>query len=40
MPLFTELQACEFDAIGTTRLHKEFPSRFKILKQRFTTKLN
>jgi hypothetical protein len=40
MPLFTELQACEFGAMGTTRPHKEFPDGFKVLKQRFATKLN
>jgi hypothetical protein len=38
--LFIELQACEFGVIGTTRLYKEFPNRFKALKQRFATKLN
>ena len=40
VPLFTELQACEFGAMGTTRPHKEFPDGFKTLKQRFATKLN
>jgi hypothetical protein len=40
VPLFTELQAYEFSVMGTTRPHKEFPNRFKILKQWFTTKLN
>ena len=39
MPLFTELQACEFGAIGTTRLYKELPTGFKMLKTHFTTKL-
>jgi hypothetical protein len=40
MPLFTELQACEFGVIGTTRLYKEFPDGFKVFKQRFAIKLN
>jgi hypothetical protein len=40
VPLFTELQACEFGVMGTTRPHKEFPDGFKTLKQRFATKLN
>ena|ERR1700733_10176019 len=25
VPLFQELQACEFGAVGTTRPHKQFP---------------
>ncbi len=40
MPLFKELQACEFGIIGTTCLYKEFPARFKVLKQWFATKLD
>jgi hypothetical protein len=40
VPLFAELQACEFGVIGTTRLHKEFPSRLTIIKKRFATKLD
>jgi hypothetical protein len=40
VPLFIELQACEFGVMGTIGLHKEFPDGFKILKQRFATKLN
>ncbi len=40
VPLFKELQACEFGAMGTTRPHKEFPAGFKVLKQRFATKLD
>ena len=39
VPLFTELQACEFGVIGTTRPHKEFPDGFKVLKKRFAKKL-
>jgi hypothetical protein len=39
VPLFKELQACEFGAMGTTRPHKEVPAGFKDLKARFSTKL-
>ena len=39
IPLFTELRACQFSAMGTTRPHKEFPSSLKELKDRFSTKL-
>jgi hypothetical protein len=39
VPLFSELRAYEFGAVGTTRPHKEFPSEFKILNERFATKL-
>jgi hypothetical protein len=39
VPLFTELQACEFDAIGTIRPHRELPTGFKVLKTKFSTKL-
>ena len=39
VPLFTELQACEFSAISTTRLYKELPTGFKMLKTHFITKL-
>ena len=39
MPLFIELQACEFGAMGTTRPHKELPTSFKVLKTQFATKL-
>ena len=39
MPLFSELQACKFGAISTTRPHKEFPRVLKELKDRFSTKL-
>jgi hypothetical protein len=37
--LFLELQACNFGAIGTTRLYKEFPKGLIELKARFSTKL-
>jgi hypothetical protein len=39
VPLFKELRACEFGGIGTTRPHKELPTGFIVLKNRFTTKL-
>jgi len=39
MPLFTELQAYKFSTIGTTRPYKELPTRFKVLKTQFATKL-
>ena len=39
VPLFTELRACEFGAMGTTRPYKEFPIELKELKERFSTKL-
>ena len=39
VPLFKELQACEFGAIGTTRPHAEFPNGFIELKKRFSKKL-
>ena len=39
MPLFTELQACEFGVIGTTRPYKELPAGFKVLKTQFAIKL-
>ena len=39
MPLFTELQACGFGGMGTTRPHKELPARFKVLKKRFAKNL-
>jgi hypothetical protein len=38
MPLFSELWACKFGAVGTTRPHKEFPTDLKELKDRFSTK--
>jgi hypothetical protein len=39
IPLFTELQTCQFGVMGTTRPHKEFPSSLKELKDRFSIKL-
>ncbi len=39
MPLFTELQACEFSAMGTPCPHKELQTRFKVLQTQFATKL-
>ena len=39
VPLFSELRACNFGAVGTTRPHKEFPSELVELKARFATKL-
>ena len=39
VPLFTELQACEFGVMGTTRPHKEHLTAFKVLKTQFATKL-
>jgi hypothetical protein len=39
VPLFAELRACQFGAMGTTRPHKEFPTGLKELKEKFSTKL-
>ena len=39
IPLFKELQACGYGAIGTTRPHKEFPAGLKQLRNGFPTKL-
>jgi hypothetical protein len=39
MPLFSELRACKFGAVGTTRLHKLFPSDLLAIKNRFAKKL-
>jgi hypothetical protein len=39
VPLFSELRACKFGAVGTTRPYKEFPADLKELKDRFSTKL-
>jgi hypothetical protein len=39
MPLFTELQARNFGAVGITRPHKEFPDKLVKLKTQYTTKL-
>ena len=40
VPLFTELRACNFGAIRTTRQYKEFPQGLVEIKNRFSTKLN
>jgi len=40
IPLFTELQSCQFGAVGTTRPHKEFLKELFKIKNRFTTKLS
>jgi hypothetical protein len=39
IPLFTKLRACNFSAVGTTRLYTEFPKGLKELKAQFSTKL-
>jgi hypothetical protein len=39
IPLFSELRACNFGAVGITRPHKEFPDGLVELKTRFSTKL-
>jgi hypothetical protein len=39
IPLFSELRACEFGAVGTTRPHKEFPSGLSQIKERYAKKL-
>jgi hypothetical protein len=39
VPLFSELRACKFGAVGTTRPHKDFPPELKALKERFAKKL-
>ncbi len=39
VPLFTELKACEFGIMGTTRPHKKFPKKLTELKNRFSKKL-
>ena len=39
VPLFSELQACKFGAVGTTRPHKQFPSELSTIKNRFAKKL-
>ena len=37
--LFSELRACNFSVVGTTRPHKEFPTELADIKNRFSTKL-
>jgi hypothetical protein len=39
VPLFSELRACNFGAVGTTRSHAEFPRGMVALKDRFGKKL-
>ena len=39
IPLFLELQACNFGAVSTTRPHKEFPRPLVEIKNNFATKL-
>ena len=39
VPLFTELRACNFGAVGTTRPHKEFPDELAKIKTQWATKL-
>jgi hypothetical protein len=39
VPLFAELRACNFGAVGTTRTHPEFPHLLAELKNRFAKKL-
>ena len=39
IPLFTELRACKFGAVGTTRPYKEFPLELKEIKERYAKKL-
>jgi Transposase IS4 len=39
VPLFSELRACNFGAVGTTRSHAEFPRGMIALKDRFGKKL-
>lgn len=38
MPLSTELRACDYGEMGTTRPHKEFRSGLKELKERYSNK--
>jgi hypothetical protein len=39
VPLFSELRACNFGAVGTTRPHKEFPDELVKIKTQYATKL-
>jgi hypothetical protein len=39
VPLFSELRACKFSAVGTTRPHKLFPPELSAIKNRFAIKL-
>lgn len=40
IPLFAELRACKFGAIGTTRPHRQLPSKFRELKERYASRLD
>jgi hypothetical protein len=40
VPLFSELRACKFGAVGTTRPHKEFPPELLAIKNRYVKKLD
>jgi hypothetical protein len=40
VPLFVELQACNFGVVGTTRPYKTFPDSLSTIKKRFTKKLS
>jgi hypothetical protein len=35
VPLFKELRTCRYGVIGTTRPHKQFPAKFKVLKTKY-----
>ena len=39
VPLFSELRACKFGVVGTTRPYAEFPQALSEIKNRFATKL-
>jgi len=39
VPLFTELRACNFGAVGTIRPHKEFPDELIKIKTQYAIKL-
>jgi hypothetical protein len=39
VPLFSELRACKFGTVGTTRPYKLFPSDLSAIKNRFAKKL-
>ena len=39
MPLFTELRACNFGAVGITRPYKEFPDELAKIKTQYVIKL-
>jgi len=39
VPLFAELRACNFGAVGTTRPHKDFPDELTKIKTQYAIKL-